>query len=457
MKNITIDAPDWFSRSAIYQINPRTFSKEGTISAVTKELEYIKSLGFDIAYLCPIFKEDDSTDKECWSKRQMASETGNPKNPYRMNDYFSIDEEYGTFEDLKDFTAEAHRLGMRVILDLVYAHIGPNASIIQRHPEFVKQTPEGKMIYTEWNFPALDFDCPGLREYLYCNMAYFIGVIDADGFRCDASDFVPNDFWLEASLRIKRIKSDVVLINEGDKYERLKTAFECSYCYPWHEALYKVYCGDETVAHLKEEDKKTREKLPQGGLLIRDIDNHDTVTDWPKRTESVIGADGMEQIEVMNYIMDGIPMVYCGNEIADTAYLSMFANRFYPGKFEVTDRSKKDTPQAIRRQEVFKILNKLKKENDILRYGKTEWIENSEGDTIISFKRSFNDKIITFIGNSTDKSVKVEVENVSEKVISDGEILISNIKADTVDIKSSGVIKENKLCLDAFEYLVFEV
>ncbi len=56
MKNIAIQAPGWLSRNAVYQINPRTFSKEGTIEAIEKELPFIKELGFNIVYLCPYLR-----------------------------------------------------------------------------------------------------------------------------------------------------------------------------------------------------------------------------------------------------------------------------------------------------------------------------------------------------------------------------------------------------------------
>ena len=79
MKNNAIPSPEWLNKNAIYQINPRTFSKEGTIEAITKELPFLKKLGFNIVYLCPIFEEDGSDDITCWSPRQIASETGNPK------------------------------------------------------------------------------------------------------------------------------------------------------------------------------------------------------------------------------------------------------------------------------------------------------------------------------------------------------------------------------------------
>lgn len=88
MKNISLTPPEWFARSAVYQVNLRTFSKEGTIKSLTAETEFLKSLGFGTVYLCPIFCEDNSEDRKCWSERQIKSKTENPKNPYRINDYF---------------------------------------------------------------------------------------------------------------------------------------------------------------------------------------------------------------------------------------------------------------------------------------------------------------------------------------------------------------------------------
>lgn len=421
MKNIALKQPEWLARSAIYQVNPRTFSADGTIKSITAELEFLKSTGFNIVYLCPIFCEDDSTDRSNWSMRQVKSETENPKNPYRMNDYFSIDDEYGTMDDLKELVAKAHAFDMKVLLDLVYAHIGPNAPIIKRYPEFVKQTPEGEMIYTGWNFPALDYRDNGLREYLYCNMTYYIGVIDVDGFRCDIGDWIPIDFWSEAKRRIQCIKKDAVLINEGDKYENLATAFDGSYCWLWHEALYKVFTGAEKPKYLADTDEKAKETMPEGGLLLRDIDNHDTVTDWPERVEIAAGHDGTEQIIVINYIIDGIPMIYCGNELACSAKLSMFANRFHMGKYEVSNRTK-NTDIALKRQNIIKRLNDFKAENDVLRFGKTHWLDNSDSDNFISFKRTYNGDVILFIGNISNENRHVKIE----KIPNDAKVIFEN-------------------------------
>lgn len=421
MKNIALKQPEWLARSAVYQVNPRTFSTEGTIKSVTAELGFLKSIGFNIVYLCPIFSADDSENKKNWSMRQLASETENPKNPYRMNDYFLIDDEYGTMEDLKELVSEAHKLDMKIILDLVYAHIGPNAPIIKRYPEFAKQTPEGETIYSPWNFPELDYRNNGLREYLYCNMTYYIGAIDIDGFRCDVGDMIPVDFWNEARRRMQCIKKDAILINEGSMYEKLTTTFDASYFFDWHETLYKVFTGVQKATALKEIDEKAKETTPEGGLLMRDIDNHDTVTDWPERAEISAGHNGMEQIMVINYIMDGIPMVYCGNELACSAKLSMFANRFHMGKFEASSR-KKDTEETIRRINITKQLNSWKAESDILRFGKTQWLDNSDADSCISFKRTYNDENILFVGNITNETKNVKIDEIPKNA----EIILEN-------------------------------
>lgn len=409
-------APDWFIKNgAIYQINPRTFSAEGTIKAVTKELPFLAELGFGTMYLCPIFKEDDSLDN--WSKRQIKSNTGNPKNPYRMSDYFEIDSEYGLMDDLREFVSECHRLNMKVMLDLVFLHIGPNAPIVKEHPEFLQHNADGTVRCTEWNFPYLNYECEGLREYLYANMVYYIGVIGVDGFRCDVGDNVPHDFWAEGRRRMRTIKSDAILLNEGSKAELLGVCFDAMYSFGWHEAMYSVVSGQSDVTLLREKWSVLSQKMPDGGAVMRDIDNHDTVTDWPSRTEVAAGHDGMEAALTVTYLIDGAPMVYCGNELADQKRLSMFANRFFMGDFEVTDRDDKASEGSVRRQGVIKKLNTLRRESETLARGTTEWLDTEHPDKVVCFKRALNGEEITVIANLSRETVTVTVPSAGNAVI----------------------------------------
>ena len=407
---------EWLRKTSIYQINPRTFSKEGTISAVTKELPCLAKLGFGAMYLCPIFKADASENRDNWSRRQLASQTDNPKNPYRMDDYFAIDSEYGTMDDLKELVNKSHELGMRVILDLVYLHIGPNAEVFRNYPEFAAKNADGSVKLTYWNFPYLNYESEGLKEYLWCNMTYYVGVIGVDGFRCDVGDDVPLEFWREGARRIRAIKPDAVMINEGQKPEAY-TVFNANYGFSWHENFYKLLHGEITASAIVDEYNDKRSKYPEGALILRDMENHDTVTDWPHRVEEHFGNDCMEAVLATNYALDGVPMVYCGNELADTAKLSMFANRFHMGKFEATDRNA--SGKAVdRRKQVIKALNVLKSENGALQNGKTEWLDLGN-DYVLAFKRRCEGEEITFIGNFSNEELRV-TEGVN------GQILLSN-------------------------------
>lgn len=400
--------PQWFAKGNLYQINPRTFSPEGDLLSICRELPFLRDLGVKIVYLCPIFQEDDSLTN--WSKRQTESQTGNPKNPYRMNDYFAIDSEYGTMEDMKTLIDTAHRLDMKLVLDLVYLHIGPNADVLKNYPDFVGRDENGDMVLGAWNFPLLNYSNSGLREYLWCNMTYYIGVLNADGFRCDVGDQVPLDFWQEGIRRIRAIKPDALMINEGVDPAYLTECFDANYAFPWHEAVYAVLSGDQPAEHIRRTHEAAALQLPEGGILLRDLDNHDTVTDWPVRAEIVAGHAGMELAIVLNYFIDGVPMLYCGNELADTAKLSMFANRFHRGNFEITDRNKKSESNSLRRQERIKKLNAIRAENDWLAQGKTRWMANNCEEKVLSFTREQGDKRILFLGNFSNTACDVRVD-----------------------------------------------
>lgn len=410
-------SPAWFKKGAVYQVNPRTFSAEGTIAAVTKELPRLKDLGFSVIYFCPLFEADTSEDRDFWSIRQKKSNTDNPKNPYRMMDYFLIDEEYGTLNDLRECINTAHALGLRVLLDLVYLHIGPNAYVIQQHPEFIQRDENGNPKLTYWNFPYLNYENEGLREYLWGNMTYFIGHLHADGFRCDVADYVPLDFWAEGKRRITAIKPDAILINEGEKAEYLEDVFNCNYGWSWHEHIFSVIAGEKTADAIRGEHERIAKEYPQGGLVLRDMDNHDTVTDWPDRIENLVGHDGMEMILALNYMIDGVPMVYCGNELADTAKLSMFANRFHMGAFDVTDREATGA-HVTRRTEVIRTLNMMRKTVLALSEGETVWLDMPQ--ETVAFERRTKDETAVYIANF---SKTVQTVSLPDSI---GKILLSN-------------------------------
>ena len=239
-------APDWITEGIIYQIQPRAFTPEGTLIAATEKLSHISDLGATIVYLCPVFVADDDADTLTWSPRQKASKMNNPRNPYRMMDYYHVDAEYGTDNDLKEFVREAHNLGLNVMLDMVYYHCGTNAVFLKDHPDFIVRDEDGNSVTGGWNWPELNYKNPELKEYLYQNMEYWVKNFDIDGFRCDVAGSVPLDFWETARDRLEKLKPDIAILAESDETSRPEDqlkAFDLNYSFQYFRILDAVYKG----------------------------------------------------------------------------------------------------------------------------------------------------------------------------------------------------------------------
>lgn len=103
------DNADWWRGCAIYQIYPRSFQDttgdgSGDLRGITSRLGYIASLGADAIWLSPFFKSP-------------MADMG-----YDVSDYEAVDPMFGTLDDFDVLVTEAHRLGLKVIIDQVLAH-----------------------------------------------------------------------------------------------------------------------------------------------------------------------------------------------------------------------------------------------------------------------------------------------------------------------------------------------
>ncbi|OAG79297.1 glycoside hydrolase family 13 protein [Bacillus licheniformis] len=99
----------WWKEAVVYQIYPRSFYDSngdgfGDLQGVIQKLDYIKSLGADVIWLCPVF---DSPQDD---------------NGYDISDYRSIYEMFGTNDDMFQLIDEVHKRGMKIIMDLVVNH-----------------------------------------------------------------------------------------------------------------------------------------------------------------------------------------------------------------------------------------------------------------------------------------------------------------------------------------------
>ena len=398
-------------KASIYQLALRTFTPEGTLKAAEKMLPYLADLGPAYIQFCALQTEDDDMDQTFWSTRQKASMTGNPKNNYKPRDYYHVDEEYGTDRDLKDFIHTAHTLGLRVLLDLVYFHCSQNAVFLADHPDFVMRTEDGKPDTGKWNFPKLNFANPELREYMWRNMEYWIREFDADGFRCDVGDAVPHDFWQEGIRRVKQLKPNAYMVNEGGNPDYLD-CFNVNYNAPGnggrvlHE-LSQVLLGQKTAGDLRTHFAQICASLPEGGRVLQMLDNHDFCNEgWDNRLERAAGHEASDAAMAVCFLLPGVPFIFNGNEMADDLKHSLFSNRFH-GKDPAIAWENLQTDFGKRRFELTKKLYRMRTNQEALWTDKLIWLEHDRPDSVLAFVRPAGAHSLLSVINLANRSVDV--------------------------------------------------
>lgn len=397
-----------FKKSVIYQILLPAFTQEGTINKAAEMLPYVKSLGVDIVYLCPLTEHDDDMDQKFWSERQKAAKTNNPKNPYRMKDYFKIDPSYGTSADVKKFVETAHSLGLKVIFDLVYYHCGPKANIIREHPDFVLYKPDGSFDTGEWAFPKLNFKNKELREYLTKNMEYFVREYNIDGYRTDVGEMVPSDFWDAAAERVRKIKPELLMIEESERHSATEKTYDATYEVLWQRRTIEVFHDKKPAKILRERWESFDKEQPKNARVLRAMENHDFANGpFRKRCEIRFGYRGMDAVMVMNFTLDGIPFIYSGNEFADDAPMTIFSDRTHGRYF--TEWANMFTEQGKRRMALVKKLIKLRKD-PVFYDGKTRWLDNDKPDAVLSYTRESKEGAAFVAINASDKCISTTVD-----------------------------------------------
>ena len=356
---------DWVRDGVVYEIFPRAFSAQGNFNGITARLDDLKGLGIDILWLMPIHPIGQEKKK------------GSIGSPYAVRDYYGINPDYGTKEDFKRLIDEAHRRGMKVIIDIVANHTSWD-SVMMKTPDFYEHDAQGRITYPhDWSDVAeLNYKNPQLRQYMTDMLKYWVREFDLDGFRCDVAEEVPTDFWENARAELDKIKPDLVMLAEGHKAELLLKAFDFDYSWPLHSALNNVLQGRASAAELHSAWDKEFREWPRGSLHLRFSDNHDE-----RRAIARFGEPGALAASALMFTLDGVPLLYNGQEVGDTAESGA------PALFE---RLPIFWPIAERRPEFprfYKQLMALRRSSNALRRGSLDWLPNSDESRVLTYAR----------------------------------------------------------------------
>ena len=404
--------PDYLKRAVVYQIVLRNFTRDGNFKAATEMLDHVRSLGVDVVYLAPFVEMDVDQDRRGWSPRQIESGYETPKNMYRISNYDRIDPEYGSDGDFRRFNDRAHDLGMRVYMDLVYLHCGPNNVLKDMFDDAFQRT-NGVVRMTYWRFPYINFESKGTRRYLIDSMKHWMR-LGCDGFRCDVGDEVPIDFWVEAVAECQKINPDLVMINEGIKPEWLEKAFDACYAWPWSFAVRGLlspsapahgHIRGNTVAEKMSAVREYESRIPKDALMFCFLDNHDTAADDKGlRFDRVQPVAAGNAAFVLTFLRKGLPLIYNGNEIADSAHNTFFAPVEHPARAcKAVDWGCALRPSGRARLALIRRLAKMRHEDPIWTEGSMTWVTEGERDGIIAFVRELDGRKVLVAANLQDR------------------------------------------------------
>ncbi|WP_047980605.1 alpha-amylase family glycosyl hydrolase [Ornithinibacillus contaminans] len=290
----------------------------GDFQGIMEKLDYIKEMGFTAIWLTPIVNNEAKGYHGYWTE-----------------DFYEVEEHFGTLDEFKLLVQEAHNRDIKIILDLVVNHTGyehPWLSDPDKHDWFHEDKPilnsnDQNLIETGRlaGLPDLAQENPEVREYLLDMAKWWIEETDIDGYRLDTVKHVPKDFWEDFSKEVKAVKEDFFLIGEvwhnDPTYvaDYAKTGIDSFVDYPFYNEATRIFSSpDQAIGKYMNGIWQRNAVLYENPSILGNfIDNHDN----KRFTRLAIEKDQdpvsrLKQALTYLYTAPGIPIVYYGTEIA---------------------------------------------------------------------------------------------------------------------------------------------
>ena len=296
--------PEWSYNTVVYEMNVRQYTSAGTFAAAARELPRLQRLGIDIVWLMPVYPIGELERK------------GTLGSYYAISDYCAVNPEFGTLADFDRFVAEAHRLGMRVILDWVANHTSPDARWIDERPAdwYVRDSLGRTIVQYDWtDIAKLNYANADMRREMEQSMRFWLerGI---DGFRCDMACEVPIDFWQTTLPALRRDYPQIYLLAEGEDPALHTKAFDASYSWELHHLMNAIARGEKGIADLRSYLDKDALTTPREAFRLMFTSNHDE-NSWAG-TEFERMGDAARVMALLTFTLPkGQPLVYTGQEI----------------------------------------------------------------------------------------------------------------------------------------------
>ncbi|PWL31337.1 MAG: alpha-amylase [Fluviicola sp. XM-24bin1] len=306
--------PAWSKDAAMYELNVRQFSEEGTFEAIYDDIPRLKAMGIDILWLMPIHPIGEKNRK------------GPEGSYYAVKDYKAINPKFGDEASFKKLVEIVHENDMKIIIDWVGNHTSPdNVWVEAGNMDWYNldstgnvQPPPG----TDWtDVSDLNYDNQDMRAAMIDAMEYWVADFDIDGYRCDVAGWVPTDFWNDARAALDKIKP-VFMLAEDEGAGLHENAFDMTYGWEFHHVLNEVAKGHRNADSIVAYFGREAEKFESNAYRLHFTSNHDE-NSW-NGTEYERMGDGVEAFAVLSATIHGMPLVYNGQEMSLKKRLEFF-------------------------------------------------------------------------------------------------------------------------------------
>ncbi len=285
----------------------------GDLQGVIEKLDYLQSLGVKTVWLSPVFK-----------MRTAKFHGFGAFHGYWVEDLGKVEPRFGTVETLKKLSDALHARRMRLVLDFVVNHVGPEAPLAKEQPAWFHHN--GPI--QDWEDPRqlTDHDVHGLPDlaqerqdvyaFLLEKARYWIDAVRPDGFRLDAVKHVPLVFWRRFNRDVKAYAGpDFWLLGEVldgrpsvlARYMR-EGEFDALFDFPVAFALKDVFCKGAHMGRLASVLSEDR-VYDDPSKLVTLLDNHDL-----PRIASECGAEGRRDAFAALSMIRGTPSITYGTE-----------------------------------------------------------------------------------------------------------------------------------------------
>jgi glycosidase len=303
--------------AVIYQVNMRAFSPQGSFKGVQDRLDSIRALGVNVLYLMPIYP---------------VGMVKSVNSPYCVKDYAGVDTEFGALSDLRSLVDEAHTRHMAVLFDWVADHTSWDNAWITQHPDWYLKDGSGNIIpppNTGWNdVAALNFSNADMRKAMIRAMKYWVYTANIDGYRCDAADFIPFDFWKTALDSLQHIPGHkLLLFAEGTRKDHFTAGFQLEYGMGFYYTLRdQVFKAGRSAKLIDSLNTVEYTNATAGAQVVRYISNHDVDNSDGTPLDLFGSRTGSMAAFVVAAYMKGVPMIYNGQEVGCPVKLNFFNN-----------------------------------------------------------------------------------------------------------------------------------